>query len=291
MANSEAPSDSPASSPAPQPGTLIVPHDAPPPAPVPVVAPVAAPTSKPVAAQPVPAPAKPSASPIQAASPKPTVAAPIAPAASPSPVVPAPLPPVAAVLSQPLPVPQPETLAETLAAAESTPFQAATDTDEDGDSDTDVEEPVVSWTASEFIAHEKSAGWYVRLGLAALLGAGLMFLLTRDFVSVAVVVVAAILLGVYGSHKPRELEYRLGDRGFSIAEKVYNYDDFRSFSIVPEGAFSSIVLLPLKRFGMQLTMHYPPEEEESIVQLLSDRLPLEEPTHDRVDSLMRRIRF
>lgn len=151
-------------------------------------------------------------------------------------------------------------------------------------------EGTITWTASEFVAHDKSAGWYMSLALIAALVSGAAYLVSRDLISAGVVIGAALLLAVYGSHKPRQLEYRLGPRGITVGAKAYGYDEFRSFAVVPEGAFSSIVFMPLKRFSPPLSIYYAPEDEERIVAMLSDRLPFEE-HRDAIDSLMRRIRF
>ena len=129
------------------------------------------------------------------------------------------------------------------------------------------------------------------LAVGVLLLAALIFLSTRDVVSVAVVVVAGLLLGIYGAHQPRQLEYRLDKQGVGIGQKQYGYDEFRSFSVVPEGAFASIVFMPLKRFALPTTVYYAPDDEDKILAVLSDQLPLEEYRHDAIDRLMRRIRF
>lgn len=149
----------------------------------------------------------------------------------------------------------------------------------------------VTWTASEFIAHEKGSSWYMALAGGAVLIAAIVYLITKDFVSVAVVVVAGVLLGVYGARQPRQLDYRLDAHGISVGPKQYSYDDFRSFSVVPQGAFSSIDFMPLKRFAPALSIYYAPEDEEKIVTMLSNQLPMEQPRHDIVENLMRRIRF
>jgi hypothetical protein len=149
----------------------------------------------------------------------------------------------------------------------------------------------VSWTASEFIAHEKSFSWYAALFAVGIIAAIGIFAITRDAVSVAVVVVSAALLGIYGSRRPRQLEYRVDDSGLTIGEKRYGYDEFRSFAVVPEGAFSSIIFMPLRRFALPTTIYYAPNVEEDIVNILSVSLPLQEHKHDAVDRLMRRIRF
>lgn len=149
----------------------------------------------------------------------------------------------------------------------------------------------IRWTASEFIAHHKSPGWYLALTGAAIVLAALVWLVTKDTISAAVVIVGALLLAVYGARQPRQLEYQLGQQGLAIGQKQYGYHEFRSFAIVPEGAFNSIVFAPLKRFSPLISIYYAPEDEEKIVALLADRLPMEARKKDMIDRLMWRIRF
>lgn len=156
---------------------------------------------------------------------------------------------------------------------------------------TDGNDPSVTWTASEFVAHDKSAGWYAMLAVVAVVLATLIYILTKDVVSVVVVIIAGLLLGIYGAHKPRQLEYRIDKQGVGIGQKYHGYNEFKSFSVVPEGAFSSIIFMPLKRFALPITIYYAPNDEERILAFLSDQLPFEEYRHDAVDKLMRNIRF
>ena len=149
----------------------------------------------------------------------------------------------------------------------------------------------ISWTASEFIAHEKSGGWYLRLALVSLFIAGVVVLLTRDKISAVVVLVGAVLFGIVASRQPRQLDYSIDNEGVTIGQKRIPYEQFRSFSVVPEGAFSSIVFMPLKRFATTTTIYFAPGDEERIINLLSDRLPFEEQHHDPIEKLMRRVRF
>lgn len=149
----------------------------------------------------------------------------------------------------------------------------------------------ITWTASEFIAHSKTAGWYGMLTVAAIILAAADWLLTRDLVSPIIILFAALLLGVYAAHKPRQLQYQLDDMGLSIGDKRFTYDQFQSFAIVPEGVFASIVFTPLKRLAPFTTIYYDPADEEKIITLLADRLPMEERNHDAIDRFMRRIRY
>jgi len=149
----------------------------------------------------------------------------------------------------------------------------------------------VSWTASEFIAHEKSASWYLGLAGVTIVLVAIIYALTRDYISSAMVLVGAILFGIMAARKPRQLNYQLDSHGITIGPKRFTYEEFRSFAVVPEGAFSSIVLLPLRRFATITTIYYSPEDEDKIVRLLASRLPFDEHRLDVVDNLMRRIRF
>lgn len=240
--------------------------------------------------------------PTEAAGPAPPAAAP-APSAPAQPEAPAPTAPPAT----PDPDPAPETpAADATAAAVPEPEQPAAPQQEsasvaeaagEDEAETEVDpedvdpEQTVAWTASEFVAHAKSFGWYAVLGLAAVIGAALIYYMTRDYVSVAVILVACLLLGVYAGHKPREMEYRLDLHGLTVGDKHFGYNEFRSFSVLPEGAFSSIVFMPLRRFAIPTTIYYAPEDEDKIVNLLSDHLPLEEGGHDAIDRLLHRIHF
>ncbi len=149
----------------------------------------------------------------------------------------------------------------------------------------------VSWTASEFIAHEKAASWYLILAGAAILLAAFIYLLTRDVISVVVVAIFAAVFGFFAARKPRVLTYSLDDGGIHISEKFYSYSDFKSFSVLDEGGISGIWLMPLKRFMPSLTIYYAPDDEKKIMDALSSYLPFEERDHDMVDRLMRRVRF
>lgn len=153
------------------------------------------------------------------------------------------------------------------------------------------EDDAIRWTAAEFIAHNKSVAWYGLLALAVIVLAVIVFLLTRDKISTSVVIIAGIALGGYGARQPQQRQYALDDQGLSIGDKYLPYSLFRSFSVIDEGPVSSISFFPLKRFGQLTTIYYNPDDEADIIDLLADRLPMDERGHDAVDKLMRRIRF
>jgi hypothetical protein len=183
---------------------------------------------------------------------------------------------------------------EPMPAAEAIPDESPVLTPPETEPPTSRSEPgtsQITWTASEFVAHNKSPGWYVMLVVATVVLSVIVYVLNRDFISVGVVIVAGVIMGVYAGHQPRQLEYILNSQGFGIGQKQYSFTEFKSFSVQEEGAFSSIVFMPLKRLGPAITIYYAPEDEDNILAILTSQLPMEEHRADAVDTLMRRIRF
>jgi hypothetical protein len=148
-----------------------------------------------------------------------------------------------------------------------------------------------TWTASEFIAHEKTPLWYGALIIITVVVVGGSYLLTRDKIAAVALTMVGVLFGFLAAHKPRVLNYAVNARGLLIDNKFYPYSDFKSFGIVQEGAFSSIVFAPMRRFMPTLTIYYPPESEQQVVNALSQYMPFAPASHDLIDQLMRRIRL
>lgn len=149
----------------------------------------------------------------------------------------------------------------------------------------------VEWTASEFVAHQKGAGWYLLLAIIAGVAAAAIYLLTGDMVAAGVILFAALAFGIFAARKPRVLRYRVDSDGLHIEDKLYHYGNFKSFAVIEEDAIHSVTLLPMKRFMPALSVYYAPEDESKIVDALADYLPLQPAQNDLIDRLMRKIRF
>lgn len=149
----------------------------------------------------------------------------------------------------------------------------------------------VSWTASEFVAHEKGISWYAALVVCALVLLVLVYVVTKDKITTGIILFTAIAFGVYAKRKPQTLPYHLDSTGLTVGSKFYGYNQFRSFSVIHDGAFSSISFMPLQRFMPVITVYYAPEDEAKIVQILTARLPAENRGRDFIDRFLHRIRF
>ncbi|HSX45271.1 MAG TPA: hypothetical protein VLF39_04180 [Candidatus Saccharimonadales bacterium] len=150
----------------------------------------------------------------------------------------------------------------------------------------------VSWTASEYMAHDKNTMWFMGLGLGGVVIGGIVFLTTNhDYLPTFLILAMFVIFGVFAARKPENLEYVLDNSGLKIGPKTYPYARFKSFAIMDESGVPSILLLPMTRFMPPLSIYYDHKDEKSIVNVLSGYLPLEQRDHDLTDQLMRKIRF
>jgi hypothetical protein len=152
-------------------------------------------------------------------------------------------------------------------------------------------ESSVEWTASEYIAHQKTVGWYAIVMFVDVLIAAAVYFLSHDYVSTVAIIIIGLIFVVYAGRPPRVLTYRLDRRGLTIGPKTYAYNQFRSFSVVREGAFSSVELRPLKRFMPMVSVYFSPQDEQKIVAMLAARLPEEAHHRDLLDQFIHKIRF
>ncbi len=151
--------------------------------------------------------------------------------------------------------------------------------------------PAVEWSASEYIAHEKSAGWYAAFFAGGGLLVVIVFAVTRDYLASLVVLLACAAISVYAGRKPATNRYIVDEKGVKVEEKFHPYSEFRSFSIVEEGGIDSIWLKSLKRFSPPVVMYFSPEDGDRIIDVIANFLPNEEHELDAIDRFSKRMRF
>lgn len=153
------------------------------------------------------------------------------------------------------------------------------------------EEEPVYWQAKEYIHHEKNALWFI-VFTVVVLGLMALAIFLMDSISFAILVpVMAIALLVYTHRPPRVLDYTLSKQGLHINDHLYPFADFRGFGVIHDGDEYSVMLLPTKRFKPGVSVYFPEEAGEAIVDMLGARLPMEELHLDLVDQLIRKLRI
>lgn len=147
------------------------------------------------------------------------------------------------------------------------------------------------WQAADFIDHDKSIGWYGLLALAVLIVAAGLYLITKDLITTFSVVFIAVVFGIVAGMKPRIVEYSIYEGGIAIADKQYNFAQFKSFSILEEDTGVIISLVPLKRFVPYVIVNLVQGQEDQITELISQYLPYQQRNKSVIDTAMHRLRF
>ena len=155
--------------------------------------------------------------------------------------------------------------------------------------DSEANDALIRWQATEYVSHERSAAWYAVLALISLaLIAVALFLMQSVTFAILVPVMAAALI-LYVRRPPALLDYALSRKGIHINDRLYSYEEFRSFGVLSHENVHSVILVPRKRFQLSQTMYFPEEVGEDLVDMLAARLPMQEVKLDAIDHFLARL--
>jgi len=156
----------------------------------------------------------------------------------------------------------------------------------------DIDEAPVHWTAHEYIHLEKNGLWYVLFVLVVLGLIAVDIFLLKSYTFSALVIVMAVALIIYSRRPPREIQYALSShQGLYVGERLYHFGEFKAFGLIKDGVHHSIMLIPTKRFAPGVSVYFPEEAGEEIVDILGARLPMRPLKLDFMDLLIRRLRL
>ncbi len=197
-----------------------------------------------------------------------------------------------ASLSQPSPSVDPAALQAALEEPTSdSQVPLLADEPELDDQDDQLSEEPVTWVAHEYIHQEKGALWFILFAIVVIaLGAVSIFLMSSWSFAVLLVVIAIVVV-VYTRRPPRELTYSLTDEGMMIDNTLHKFSSFKSFGVIRDGEEFSVMLIPVQRFQPGITVYFPEESGEAIVDVLGSRLPMKELHLDAVDRVVRLLRL
>lgn len=150
---------------------------------------------------------------------------------------------------------------------------------------------VLIWSATEYLHHDKNFLWYGGVLVAGVAIGGATYLITEDAFSAAIMPIVAVIVAIFGARKPKELPYEITENGISINGIYRPFSDFKTFTIIHEGQFSSLMLQPVKRFMPSLSVYFAPDNAEQVIEVLSQHMPHEEGKIDAVERLARHLRL
>ncbi|MES2630743.1 MAG: hypothetical protein V4611_02200 [Patescibacteria group bacterium] len=152
--------------------------------------------------------------------------------------------------------------------------------------------PPITWTAQEYVHMDRSPIWFILFALIVLALVAVDVLFLKSWTFSALVIVMAIAIVIYIRRPPRTLTYALSPvQGLYVGERLYHFDEFKAFGLIRDGEHNSIMLIPRKRFAPGVSVYFPEDAGERIVDILGQRLPMEELKLDVVDIVVRKLRL
>jgi hypothetical protein len=192
-----------------------------------------------------------------------------------------------AALDEPAAVPpQQAPLPETQQPSEQLPPD-----DEGEDYDDEDSEAPVTWVAHEYIHREKGAMWFTLFAVVVVILLGVSIFLMNSWSFAALLAVIAVVVVVYSRRPPRELNYMIDDEGLTIDSTLHKFSSFKSFGVIHDGDQFSVMLIPTQRFQPAISVYFPEEAGEDIVDMLGGQLPMKELHLDIIDRITRLLRL
>ncbi len=164
------------------------------------------------------------------------------------------------------------------------------DEEEYEDEEIDLSQPV-TWQAKEFIHQEKGATWFIVFAIVIVVFLAIAILLMKSWSFAVLLVVIAAVIVILSKRPPRVMEYALSEDGLHIDNTVHKYEDFKSFGVIHDTNEFSVMLIPRRRFMPGITVYFPEEAGEDIVDVLGSRLPMRDLHLDVVDRIVRKLRL
>lgn len=153
-----------------------------------------------------------------------------------------------------------------------------------------VDQPV-HWQATEYIERGKNTLWFVMFGVVVIVLMTIAIFLMNSITFAILVPVMAVALLVYIRRPPRVLNYTLSRQGLHVNDRLYSFSEFKGFGVIHDGEEYSVMLIPVKRFHQGVSVYFPEESGEAIVDMLGARLPMQELHLDLVDVVLRKLRI
>ena len=164
-------------------------------------------------------------------------------------------------------------------------------TDDTTADDLPDDEILVRWQALEYMQHQHEPIWYVGFGVVVLALIAVAIFVFKSPTFAVLVPVMAVALALYVRRPPATIDYIVRRKGIYVNDRLYTFDQFKSFSVVKQETANHVVLIPRKRFQLGQNIYFPTEVGENLVDMLAARLPMKEASPDIVDKLLAKLRL
>lgn len=152
----------------------------------------------------------------------------------------------------------------------------------------------IAWEAPEFEYRAKDGAWYWGSILFTIIVLGVA-VWQKNFLFAVFIVVAEVLVLVWGNKQPRLMRFTLNEKGFEITgKKSYPYRDIQSFSMEDIGEDARLSQLTFQfhqTLKPPLRVRVPHNVSEKVQRVLHAFVTETDPEHSFIDELEKFVRF
>jgi hypothetical protein len=149
----------------------------------------------------------------------------------------------------------------------------------------------ISWKAHEFVAIQKTDNWFIVLGAVSAILLVFVFVVTKSIMSTVVIAAACGAIAYYARKPPELRTYSLDSTTLEVDTRQFELARFRSFSYKNEGDLIRYSFFQLQKLVPPISIYSTQKEFGSIVNILSEVLPVVEPGKDPIENLAQKFRF
>ncbi|MBD3282273.1 MAG: hypothetical protein GF387_01550 [Candidatus Portnoybacteria bacterium] len=88
----------------------------------------------------------------------------------------------------------------------------------------------IKWKAPEFSKKEKTNSWFIIPAIITII-LGIIALISDNFLFLITIILAFIVFYVFANKDPRIIEFEISSEGIRIDNKIYDFDEIKSFWI------------------------------------------------------------
>lgn len=149
----------------------------------------------------------------------------------------------------------------------------------------------VQWQSPEYHHGDRGILWFVGFGVVVIALVLVAIFIMQSWSFALLLLAAAAALIVYMRRPPQIIDYVLSEKGLYINDKLHGFAEFKAFGVIHDEHEYSISLIPVRRFQPSVSVYFPEEAGEQIVDILGVRLPMQELKPDAFDKIVRALRM
>lgn len=148
---------------------------------------------------------------------------------------------------------------------------------------------IFSWSAPEYIRHDKSNRWYLTAGIIALLTSALALFLGNWTMALAVLALAAVYWYLDTYHPPKVTKIELSEMGVRVGHMFFPYSQIQSFWIIYDHGIKTLNFKALNHWFGDVVIQLGDIDPVEIRNFLIAQLPEWEGKREPVSEMFLRI--